>query len=582
MALNHDTGGDDHRLSDAPDPVESGSDEEARPLLSGSGYRKLRRQVVLATAAVAIVPLVIMTLISYIQYEQALRSDTLQSINRLLTNNKRTLEFFLSERRSALSYLGRQHDLEAPCDDKRLGQVIRDMNDSFSTSMFVDLGVIDSSGRQLCYSGPHDLGGRNYSEQYWFQRAIQQGKYTSDVFLGHRHSPHFAITTRQDRGSDDYYLLRATFDAEALSMQIHTAGLLPDDDIFLIDSNGILQTKSRRYGNVLDKIPLSLPHGSPGVEVSLYEDEERRPIFLGYANISDSPFVLTFIRSAVDQLDGWSVPVRLLSFLVISGALVLAVILWGSGQFVRRLRTENRRRAALMHKAEYSNKLASIGRLAAGVAHEINNPLAIINENTGLLKDLVQLHEDIPEREQFLESIDLALGSVARCKAVTHRLLGFAKHMDVRHEVIDVPGLVGEVIGFLERETEFRRIRIEVKTQPGLPNIKSDRGQLQQVFFNLLNNSVSAVADGGRIEVDISRTDEQWIAVSVTDDGVGIAKENLKRIFEPFFTTKEGAGTGLGLSITYGIVQKLGGKISVESQLGQGTCFTVLLPVSKE
>ncbi|MCP4599336.1 MAG: two-component sensor histidine kinase [Proteobacteria bacterium] len=558
--------------------VEPNSAVHARPLLSGSGYKKLRRRVVVATSLVAILPLVIMTVINYSQYEETLQSEKIQSINRLLTNNKTALEFFLSERRSALSYLGRQHQFDNLCDDNVLGRIIRDMNDSFSTSMFVDLGIIDSTGRQFCYSGPHNLRGHNYIKQFWFQRAIQQGKYTSDVFLGHRKSPHFAIVTRHNLQDDNYYLLRATFDAEALSRQIHTAGLHLDDDIFLIDRNGTLQTKSRRYGEILTKIPLALPHGSPGVEVTFHDDEYGHRIFLGYASIDDSPFVLTFVRSAYSRIEAWSVPVKLFVFLVLSSALMLAVILWGSGQFVRSLRNESKRRATLMHKVEYNNKLASIGRLAAGVAHEINNPLAIINENSGLVKDLILLEENLPNRSEFLELVDLVLDSVTRCKTITHRLLGFAKHMNIQQEIIDVPVLFKAVVGFLERETTFRNIQIETTGEEGLPNIISDRGQLQQVFLNLLNNAVSAVKDRGHIRIEMSTVDEKWVSVSIADNGVGIAKDNLKRIFEPFFTTKEGAGTGLGLSITYGIVQKLGGRISVESQLGQGTCFTVILP----
>ncbi len=562
--------------------LDRSASDKARPMFSGSGYRRLRRNVVLSTTLVAIVPLVIMTIVNFGQYEQTLRTEKIQSINRLLMNNKRTLEFFLSERRSALSYLVRRHPFDELCDDGTLGRIIRDMNDAFSAGMFVDLGIIDSSGQQLCYSGPHDLEGHNYKNQRWFQEAIQRGKYTSTVFLGHRKSPHFAIATRYNRGTNDYYLLRATFDAEALRHQIHTAGLHLEDDIFLIDRDGVLQTHSRRYGAISKKISFFMPHGSPGVEVGLHKDEQGSAIFLGYANISDSPFVLTFVRSAYESVGGWSVPTRLFGFLLVSAVLILVVILWGSGQFVDSLRTANRRRATLMHKVEYSNKLASIGRLAAGVAHEINNPLAIINENSGLLKDLIQLQAEFPEREQFLESIDLVLGSVARCKAITHRLLGFAKHMNVQYEQIDVPLLVKEVLGFLERELEYRHIHVETRHGKGLPNIYSDRGQLLQVFLNLLNNAAGAIKDRGHIKINIDREEDAWIAVSVADDGVGIEKRNLQRIFEPFFTTKGGGGTGLGLSITYGIVHKLGGKIAVESEVGRGTCFTVRLPVTKE
>ena len=117
---------------------------------------------------------------------------------------------------------------------------------------------------------------------------------------------------------------------------------------------------------------------------------------------------------------------------------------------------------------------------------------------------------------------------------------------------------------------------------PELPTIISDRGQLQQVFLNILNNAVAAVPHGGKIGIEIAREGADHVSVTVADDGVGIPRENLERIFEPFFTTKDGSGTGLGLSITYGIVKKLGGEIRVDSTVGEGTRFTVKLPKSRE
>jgi len=160
--------------------------------------------------------------------------------------------------------------------------------------------------------------------------------------------------------------------------------------------------------------------------------------------------------------------------------------------------------------------------------------------------------------------------------------LGFAKQMDVQHEEIDVPSLFQEVVGFLGKEAQYRNIQITVNGHEDVPTIESDRGQLQQVFLNLLNNAVSAVKDGGHIDIAIDAANNHRVSVAVSDDGVGIPKENMKRLFEPFFTTKERAGTGLGLSVTYGIVQKLGGEISVESEVGKGTRFTVLLPIKQE
>ncbi|HEY3357664.1 MAG TPA: ATP-binding protein [Polyangia bacterium] len=552
--------------------------EDARPYLSGRGYGRLRRTVVLATAAVSIVPLVIISFLYSDQYERSLRAEAVDGITRQVTNNKRALEFFLTERRSALGFIVRDRSFAELCDAETLPRIMKHMNESFALGSFADLGLIDAGGRQLCYTGAYDLKGRDYHDQDWFYRVSRRGVFISDVFLGYRNSPHFAIATKHDRENGGYYILRATINADILAEQILTAGLTPHDDVFLVNRDRVLQSPSRRYGAVLKTVPLAVPHATPEVNVLEQEDEAHRPIVLGCAQIADSPFVLVSIRTQVrPQGRGFSLP-RLLAFLLVSIAFILGVILWGSRQFVANLRAQNLRRAELMHKVEYSNKLATVGRLAAGVAHEINNPLSIINEKAGLLKDLVNLEPELPRRDKVLGIVDSLLGSVARCRKVTHRLLGFAKHMDVQSETIDVGDLLREVVGFLGQEAEYRGVAVTVEADPGAATIVSDRGQLQQVFLNILNNAEAAVKDGGHIDIGVRAVDEQRIAVTIADDGVGIPRENLERIFEPFFTTKEGSGTGLGLSITYGIVQKLGGDISVESEVGEGTCFTVLLP----
>jgi len=177
--------------------------------------------------------------------------------------------------------------------------------------------------------------------------------------------------------------------------------------------------------------------------------------------------------------------------------------------------------------------------------------------------------------------VESIAGSVVRCRKVTHRLLGFAKHIDAGSETIAVEELLNEVVGFLGKEAAYRNVTITIEAEPGVPDVESDRGQLQQVFLNILNNAEAAVSDGGHIGIGVRTAGERGVAVSISDDGIGIPRENLDRIFEPFFTTKEGSGTGLGLSITYGIVQKLGGEITVKSEVGKGTCFTVLLPVRR-
>ncbi len=562
-------------LSRAFNPDPQGPDGR----IPARAYRRLRWAAVLATATVSLLPLAVTTFMAYVLYRSALQDEAVRPMTRLTLNTKRSLELFLSERRSTLTFLVYDRSFGELCSSAALTRVISNMNRSLEVGAFVDLGLIDDDGEQLCYSGPYPLEGRNYSNQDWFAEVERRGTYTSDVFLGFRNSPHFAIAIKHDREDGGFYVVRATIDGEMLSEQILTPGLPSSDDVFLINRQGVLQSPSRRYGEILTSIPLPVPHYSPSVEVAELVDGTDQRIFVSSAYISNSPFVLVQVKPAAQAMGRWfRLRSELIGFVVGSAALILGVILWGSAQFVRRMRQADERRATLLHQVEYTNKLASIGRLAAGVAHEINNPLAIINEKAGLLRDLVEANPDTPNQGRLLATVESVLRSVQRCKTITHRLLGFARHMDIQTETIDLEGLLREVLGFLEKEAEYRNLSVSFRVAEGVPTVISDRGQLQQVFLNILNNAFAAVTDGGDIAIEIAPENDDVVAVTIADDGIGIPREHLERIFEPFFTTKEGSGTGLGLSITYGIVKKLGGDIRVASEVGHGTRFTVLLP----
>jgi signal transduction histidine kinase len=236
-----------------------------------------------------------------------------------------------------------------------------------------------------------------------------------------------------------------------------------------------------------------------------------------------------------------------------------------------------------LHEVEYSNKMASIGRLAAGVAHEINNPLAVINEKVGLIKDLFTIKDEFKGNRKLIELVDSALSSVDRCGTITKRLLNFARHLDVKIQTVNLNEVIRDVLGFLSKEAEYRSITVSINVPGDIPQFESDRGKLQQVFLNIVNNAFAAVKNGGSIDITAKREGADLISVTFTDDGCGIPGSDLERIFEPFFSTKTRyGGTGLGLSITYGLVQELGGNIGVQSEVGRGSSFVITIPLKME
>jgi two-component system NtrC family sensor kinase len=193
------------------------------------------------------------------------------------------------------------------------------------------------------------------------------------------------------------------------------------------------------------------------------------------------------------------------------------------------------------------------------------------------MKDLVERSGPFDKKDKFLEVTQSIQKSVERCKTITHRLLGFARRMEIQYELLDVNEVIRETLGFLEKEYLYRGIEVRLELDENLPQISSDLGQLQQVFLNILTNAFSAVEDNGLVIIKTWDQDAETIGVSIQDNGYGMSEETMNQIFEPFFTTKKGYGTGLGLAITYGIVQKMGGRLKVESKEGQGTTFYIFL-----
>ena len=241
------------------------------------------------------------------------------------------------------------------------------------------------------------------------------------------------------------------------------------------------------------------------------------------------------------------------------------------------IKEADEKRELAFRELEHSQKLSSIGRLAAGVAHEINNPLAIISQKAGFMMDLIKSGSEFKEKPKFIELTDSILKSTDRCSTITHRLLGFARRMEIEYEDLDLNDVLKEVISFLEKEALHRNIKIELELNENLPKVSADRGQIQQAFLNILSNGFAAVEDGGAMKVKTWEEDENSVGISFQDNGCGMSEEEVSHIFEPFFTTKKGYGTGLGLPITYGIIQKLGGQIKVISRKGEESLFTIYL-----
>lgn len=537
-------------------------------------YRQFKLALFAIMLAIAMGPVVMVAGLGYTNYNTLLRNEERDQLQWQLDGSIRAIQQMVESLKSVVQFSARSDRYTELVTGKQLEHLfirIKRLHPSFA-----DLGVIDGKGIQQAYYGPYDLKGKDYSQEQWFRQAFDQGLYISEVYTGYRNVPHFAIAVSNlDPTTRKLWILRATIDAVTLQQFINTIKTNAADDIFLIGQGGSLQTTSAYYGASLSTLNRAMTRG-----LSTLLSPEGETLFHAVGTIEDTPWTLVLIKKQYIHHADWQ-DFRRNLYLIVSGCLALSLIVVYSlvTLIARLIRKADDTQLAMLQDAEHTDKLASIGRLAAGVGHEINNPLAIIQQKTGLIEDLLLISEDFGHKTTIGECLKGINQSIERCKAITHRLLGFARRADVFREKFHINDVVRDVLQFLDNAMLYNRIKADLRLQDSLPLMTSDRMQLQQIFLNIINNAIDAIGKDGTISI-LSHMVAGEIRVVIQDNGPGIPDDILPHIFEPFYTTKEtGKGTGLGLSITYGILKKLGGDITVRSNLGQGTAFTITLPL---
>ncbi|OEU69076.1 MAG: two-component sensor histidine kinase [Desulfovibrio sp. S3730MH75] len=554
--------------------------KSAGPYKSLFDYQRIWRLCFVILVVVSLVPLFILAFIDFNVTRVAIKSENMLRGARTTSNTRRAVAYFLEERKSALQLIVELDDFRSFQRKERLGEMLSALKNSFGG--FIDLGIIDENGKQLAYVGPYNLEGKEYKGQAWFKQAADQGTYISDVFLGYRDSPHLVIAVKHYTDKDHYKIFRATLDTTKFNGILSSLDLSEGADAFLVNTAGIIQTPSKWNGDVFSKISFALPEKSFRTKVKKIQLKKELSAIVGYAYIEGTPFIIMVVKPEAELMGAWQRSRDTLTWISSISVAVILLVMWAVASYmVDRIYIADMTRSKLLQQMEHHNRMASIGRLAAGVAHEINNPLAIINEKAGLLKDLFTFSNTYNADKRVLGLVDSVIGSVERCGRITKRLLGFSRQDDVELRPVLPKKVVDTVLSFLNKEAEYRSIDVSVDVQSGIFEIVTDRGKLEQVLLNLISNAFQAMKDGGILQIVVVKGGKGRLDFSVKDDGCGIPAADLKKIFEPFYSTKkQTGGTGLGLSITYGLVQDLGGSMTVKSEVGEGTEFSFSLPVS--
>ena len=562
-----------------------------RTAKTNGGYEALRRRILATMILVPSLPFVLMLVVGAYYFSTALQEATVSRMVRIAEDHRDAIQTFLDERRADLGFIADAMSFEELCRRAALRGVLTDLRRQ--SPAFVDFGVFDADGVHVAYEGPYELTGKVYRDAEWFRRVVERGHDVSDVFLGYRNSPHFVVAIAIGEGAGRW-VLRATIDTALFNNLVERVRIGRTGEAYVVNNEGVFQTKRRSGGELLEIVPeligLGQPH--PGVENRVGRDASGFRFVWATTWLNDDEWLLVVRQEVSDAFR----PLRRAAYLgllilVIGGAGILLLAVSMTNSLIRRIQRADEEKQQLNQQLIVASRLAEIGEMSAGFAHEINNPLQIISSEQTLaeviLGDLRKSGElgGSADVEDLEDSIRQIRTQIERCASVTQGILKFARHTETTELEVRLGEFLPEVAAMVSSKAAVEGIRLEVRVPKDAPAVHADPGQLQQVILNLLNNAFDAVelrhgAEGGEVALEVARAAER-VEISVRDNGVGIKGADLEKVFAPFFSTKPvGKGTGLGLSVCFGIVDAMGGTITVASQENNGTTFTVSLPAA--
>jgi two-component system NtrC family sensor kinase len=567
-------------------------------------YTSLTRNMTLIVVLVSFTPLVLIAgLIGY-YVEVSYREKVIARLQELVERHRQNINSYLDEKLSYIKVMADSYTYDELTGEAFLENKLVILQNAYS-GVFVDLGVVNSAGIQISNAGNLKLLMADYSKAQWFREAMNRDYYVSDVFPGLRRTPHFIISVKKRRG-DTEWLLRATIDFAAFNSLVESIHIGKTGSAFIVNSAGDYQTRPRTelmsdMSGLLRRTPWArtketesdAPVSSSVREIETFSSGRNAVSGVVRYQNRNILYILMPLKAgdwtlAYEQVEGdafseiSSARVLVLAIFVFGSLAIVLVALFFSRKMIRQIEKADREKEMMNEQVIEAGKMASIGELATGIAHEINNPVAIMVEEAGWMEDLLdeQGLKESQNVEEFRRSLKQISLQGVRCKEITHKLLSFARKTDPVHHEIQVNDTIEESLSICEQRSKFSNIRIQTDLDRNLPDISASPTELQQVFMNLINNAIDAMGSGGGLLEIRSGVEGDKVVVDVADTGHGISKEVMSRMFEPFFTTKPvGKGTGLGLSICYGIIKKLGGHLTVDSSVGLGTTFHVYIPI---
>ncbi|MFH1154050.1 MAG: ATP-binding protein [Pseudomonadota bacterium] len=545
-------------------------------------FRQLRWRLGLGIFLCFIIPHAILSAYFHFQFTATLKTTGKLNLEALAKSQRNTVALFLREREMNIRNLvfTREFSLD-PSEATMLFflQRLKQISDAF-----VDVGFLGAQGIQTGYAGPFpQLRGKDYRHEAWFTTLVEQDRdyIITDIYMGFRNQPHFTIAVKQVV-TNQLCIMRATIDPDKFYMFLRSISRGREVETTLINSSGTYQIVDPHKGTLLGASSFLPPTGQESGVLEM--GSPGGTVLTAYAWLAETGWTL-IISQPLSIVHAQMYRTRTImiinQFIII---VVLAMVIW---LMVSRLVSKAREAAEQTHMLQkqliHASKLASVGELATGIAHEINNPLAIITSTTGVIRDMLnpEFHLD-SSPEDIGKELDTIETAAFRASGITHQLLDFGRNNEPRKTMCNLNDLLASVInGMKKHQLNLSDIEVITSYDESLPATCVDGDQITQVFLNLINNAGDAITGKGTITVTTG-VEPGYVKVMVQDTGSGMTSDQIKRIFDPFYTTKEaGKGTGLGLSISLSIVDAMDGSIEVQSLPGKGSLFTVSLPITQ-
>ncbi|KPA18133.1 integral membrane sensor signal transduction histidine kinase [Candidatus Magnetomorum sp. HK-1] len=552
-------------------------------------YRSLERKIRNTIILMSFIPMFLISGMILYQFYTAYHKKICEHLGELILKHKQSIDFFLTEKLADIHFLANTSTIIDLSDESYLQSRLAEFQKGYG-NVFVDIGVIDNNGEQIAYAGPFKLGKASYKSAEWFQSAIKNDYVISDVFLGLRGLPHFIVAVKKVMGSKSW-IIRATIDFVKFNTLVNNIHIGKTDFAFILNKKGAFQTKSLADIIPVEERQMSFYRNNfdtsskDKIKIIHKNNKAGKKNIYVTAFLKNGDWMLVYEQQTPDAMYALHNALKLAVLIMFLCAVIVIVMTYRiSNKILQIIKQADNEKQQMNIKVVETGKMASVGQLASGVAHEINNPVAIMMEEAGWIMDLLE-EEDLAKsnnKEEFIRALQQIRTQGNRCKQITHKLLSFARKSDAVVEDVQINSLIEEVVSLSAQRAKYSKVKIDLNLMKYLPLLKLSPSEMQQVLLNLINNALDAMDQNGGILYISSKINKNLIEINIKDNGQGIPESNIDRIFDPFFTTKPvGKGTGLGLSICYGIIKKMGGEIEVQSVVDKGTCFKIKFPFNK-